>query len=537
MIITNVNVLNYRNIDGIKVTLHPDCNYIIGKNNIGKSNCLSLLSTICNGYTFENEDFLNTEKPIEVEIKIKLSPKEYGFFGDNFSPEDSSSINIRYRQAIQDPYPSIVCVDTNESISRRAIQKINYMQYETTSIPSRKLRLDTQEGAGLLINNFISRFLDSNSKPVFLNDEQIVRLKDFINDRLNKIKSFREYSIEAAVASDPIELLTSMFYLSDGSRKIATTASGVQFIAMASINILCQIMTLYNDKAVPFKERLYTDDNGKKILSLVLSIDEPEVHLHPYLQRSLIGFYKRILKNKDPEFVDLLKQCFDIDGIDGQLIIVTHSTDALIGDYRSIIRFYKKEGNVSVICGYDTALQLDANNKKHLIMHFPEIKEVFYANCAILIEGETEYGCIHNFADKLGISLDDYGICVINARGEGAIPSLQRLLDVFKVRTVAIYDKDVETGQTPADNEFYTQELCFEVEIVKAFCNGEQADLIKQIACDLDHKAASQSMTAEFVRNSFKKMNIPLDDGYVTKKLSDIDDKKDKEEFIRLYAA
>ena len=32
---------------------------------------------------------------------------------------------------------------------------------------------------------------------------------------------------------------------------------------------------------------------------------------------------------------------------------------------------------------------------RHLIMHFPEIKEAFYAKCAVLVEGETEYGCIH----------------------------------------------------------------------------------------------------------------------------------------------
>ena len=54
------------------------------------------------------------------------------------------------------------------------------------------------------------------------------------------------------------------------------------------------------------------------------------MHLHPYLQRSLVGYYKRILKNEDPEFAELLKFCFGIDGICGQLIVVTHSTDVLI---------------------------------------------------------------------------------------------------------------------------------------------------------------------------------------------------------------
>lgn len=71
---------------------------------------------------------------------------------------------------------------------------------------------------------------------------------------------------------------------------------------------------------------------------------------------------------------------------------------------------------------------IKAENEKHLIMHFPEIKEAFYAKCTLLIEGETEYGCIHAFAEKVGVSLDEYGICVINAGGEKSIKPIRKLL-------------------------------------------------------------------------------------------------------------
>ena len=49
MRIACVKVANYRNIDGIEVVFNPECNYIIGENNLGKSNFLSLLVTVCNG--------------------------------------------------------------------------------------------------------------------------------------------------------------------------------------------------------------------------------------------------------------------------------------------------------------------------------------------------------------------------------------------------------------------------------------------------------------------------------------------------------
>ena len=421
---------------------------------------------MCNGKGFDEKDFSDPEKAIEVELDIRLLPNEQGFFGDNFSPDDASLLKIRYYQTIKEAYPTIVSADSNESIQTRLIRKINFLKYETTSMPSRELRLDTQKGAGLLINGIIERFI-GDSVPSFLNDTQVDSLREFINSHLSKIRSFRDYAIKATIAPNPTEMLTSLFYLSDGDRKIETTGSGVQYMAMASINILCQIMELYKSKSAPFEEQLYTDDKGKKLLPLVLAIDAPEVHLHPYLQRSLIGYYKRILRNEDPEFADLLNTCFGIDGINGQLIIVTHSTDALVGDYRNLIRFYKDGNKTSVISGYDLRPIEHTNNEgriktedeKHLIMHFPEIKEAFYAKSAILIEGETEYGCIHAFSNKIGIALDDYGICVINARGEGSIKPLRQLLRLFAVPSFAIFDGDVKAGQTANDGEFFTKEL------------------------------------------------------------------------------
>ena len=517
-------------------------NYIIGENNIGKSNFLTLLATVCSGKSFDEKDFADSEKPIEVELDIKLLPIEQVFFGAKFSAEDASLLKIRYHQTIRDAYPTIVSADSNESIPPKQLRKLNFLKYETTSVPSKELRLDTQKGAGLLISTIIKRFNDS-AACAFLDTTQVDRLMEFINGYLEKIRSFRDYSIKATVSPDSTEMLTKLFYLSDGIRKIESTGSGVQYMAMASINILCQIMELYKSKSVLFEDLLYTDSDGKKLLPLILSIDEPEVHLHPYLQRSLIGYYKRILCNKDTEFVDLLKTLFNVDGISGQIIIVTHSTDALIGDYRNLIRFYKKENITSVISGYalrptpgnNNAGRIKAETEKHLIMHFPEVKEAFYAKCALLIEGETEYGCIHKFAEKIGISLDDYGICVINARGQNSIKPLRQLFTFFAIPSVAIYDGDVKDDHTATPDEFYTTELCFEIEIVKTLFAAGKTDLVRAIALDMDNNACSVPLDANFVRNHFKKMNIDID-SYTPKKLNDVSD-DDEKDFCRMFSA
>ena len=203
MRITHVQVSNFRNIDGISVFIHPECSYIIGENNLGKSNFLAFLNSICNGRGFEERDFFDLEKPIEVEMTIKLLPNEQGFFGDNFSPDDASLLKIKYRQTIKESYPTIVCADTNESIQQRNIRKINYLKYETTAVPSKELRLDTQKGVGLFMNGIIDRFIADNTEaPAFLNNEQVDRLAAFVNEHLKKIKSFRDYSMRLLPKSD-----------------------------------------------------------------------------------------------------------------------------------------------------------------------------------------------------------------------------------------------------------------------------------------------------------------------------------------------
>ena len=561
MRLTRAKVSNYRNIDGITVIFNPDCNFIIGENNLGKSNFLSLLGTVFSGGRgFDEKDFADPEKPIEIELDIKLLPSEQGFFGDNFSPEDASLLKIRYYQKISDAYPTVVSADSCENISAKLLKKINFLKYETTSDPSKVLRLDTQKGAGLLIDGIIERFI-SDGAHAFLNDEQVSGLMEFINKHLDKIRSFRDYSIKATIAPNQTEMLTSLIYLSDGERKIDTTGSGVQYMAMASINILCQIMELYKSKSAPFQEQLYTDGEGKKLLPLVLSIDEPEVHLHPYLQRSLIGYYKKILCNKDSEFTELLKLCFGVDGIDGQLIIVTHSTDALVGDYRNLVRFYKDGVRTAVISGYalrpvegeNNDGRIKSEDEKHLIMHFPEIKEAFYAKCAILIEGDTEFGCITTFAEKLGISLDEFGICVINACGETSIKPIRQLLSLFAIPSIAIYDSDVKAGQAPEVNEFFTSQPCFEIEIVKTLYDKEKQDIIKQIAAGLDSRYADILLDFDLVYKPYKKFGIDLcteetcescgrtqkvkdRSAFLPKLLSDVAD-DNADDFCHLYSA
>ena len=126
----------------------------------------------------------------------------------------------------------------------------------------------------------------------------------------------------------------------------------MKFISLAALCVITHVYQMSLSRAVPMEHNLIVDEKGRRYLPLIISIDEPEIHLHPYMQRSVLHYYQQLLRNEDPQFCRLLKDLFNIDGLRGQLFIVTHSTDSLIDDYRNIIRLYRdKRGMVKAACG------------------------------------------------------------------------------------------------------------------------------------------------------------------------------------------
>ncbi len=235
-------------------------------------------------------------------------------------------------------------------------------------------------------------------------------------------------------------------------------------------------MDLYNSKSLRFDDQIFTNPEGKKLLPIVVTVDEPEVHLNPFTQWTLVKYYEKMLNNKDEDFLVLIKNLFGIDGLCGQLIIVTHSPDLLLGGYHNIIRMYRYSENINVVSG--KSIRLSKQEEKQLLMNFPELKAAFFSKVVLFVEGETEYGCMPSFSEKIDVDFDDYGICLINAEGEKNIRGMRGLLKQFGIDSVAIYDNDVHKESDDA-NIFYTNELCFESEIVSSLIHSNRIDIAR----------------------------------------------------------
>jgi putative ATP-dependent endonuclease of OLD family len=302
------------------------------------------------------------------------------------------------------------------------------------------------------------------------------------------------------------------------------TGYGVQFLILVTLSVLEKLQAIRTQRG---DRGIFEDEtNGKKSISLIIGLDEPEIHLHPYMQRSLIKYLNSVITNNNAEFRTLIKELFDIDDFIGQVIVVTHSPNILLNDYKQIIRFYSEKGVTKIISG--SQFKLDEQVHKHLYLHFPFIKEAFFSRCAIFVEGDSEFSSFPLFAKKLFIEFDDLGICVIQAGGD-AIHKLIELATKFGIPSFGISDKDNGTTPTELPNHFQTDLRDYEEEVVCRLIDSGKEKILRNILVDKDEKWLTRKIEKDslnkrlFSKSDHDKYNLGIskfEEGLI---LNDID--------------
>ena len=486
MYIKWMHIENYRNLADVTLSFHNDINYFVGENAVGKSNFLDILEIImeCNG--FVESDFTDVNKPIRIDFEISLGELNYKSM---YTADEGPTYRLRLEQVVQEVYPRLYRV-TDAEIEPMPLSMIRHALYvchrdtseqELFSIPS-----SIYVELGQLLQAYVSRL----EMPTDDFQREIVSLRKDLDPycMLNI-----QHLVEVLSTSSAME------------RKYS--ADNVRLIMAVALKILAQIYMKVSSATTNLESLLVYDAKGHKFLPIFISVDEPELHLSPYLQRAVLNYYRQIATNENEEFLALLRDIFKIDGLLGQLFVVTHSTDALVDDYRHIIRLYRDENNmVCAACG--VTFNFPKEVEKHLIMHFPEAKEALYARCIIIVEGETEYGSFTGFGKKLGVDFDYFGICLINARGESSISKLQKLFNRFSIPTVALYDRDVEGKYAKAhSNIFYTEEICFEMDFVSYLLAMHKRSIMDAIIKDIIDDARPM-VTKDMARRGYAKLGI-----------------------------
>ena len=469
-----VEINNYRNLTGKTITFNDTLNFLIGENNIGKTNILELINICFAIGKFAETDFMDITLPIKIKFKVKYSNEEIGYFEDNFDVDDSNSITLVAVQDSVDERINYYHDTPNQTkISMATIRTMNILYYYAQRMPSKEVDFRKTSGSGKVLNYLIQHSLEQSEiqEKDILKKTKLKNIVKNVNRQIKKINTITGDSVSAYVDTEVDKLVCRLLGLGDESgRELSSLGEGVQY----AFNILLQIIEIIYDvkttrKPEDFEERLINRD-GKKLFPLFLVLDEPEVHQHPYRQRSLIRKIKALIENNNQEFLDLLKDLFDIDGVTGQIFIATHSPNILLDNYRQFIRLYKSTGTNSqlkIVSGMNVVI--DDKLYKHMLHNFIYLKEAMFSKCIIFVEGDTENGAIPVFAERMGLDMDERGIGVIKLDGADSVKRCMALYKSFGIKSIAIIDKDKKGSYGSEPDIYFTKANDYEEDVYDNF--------------------------------------------------------------------
>ncbi|WP_342376842.1 ATP-dependent nuclease [Bacillus thuringiensis] len=184
----------------------------------------------------------------------------------------------------------------------------------------------------------------------------------------------------------------------------------------------------------------YLGSNAKVYPMLI--IEEPEAHLHPTMQRQLLNFLKKNLKNKKVR----------------QIFVTTHSTHITGAvNLDELICIYKN-GSETLI-GYPGKSFGENKESKKYVQRFLDATKsnMLFAEKIILVEGLAEQLLMSILAEYLDTSLEDCHIAVINVGGK----YFNHFLNLFnasnpysiKRKVVCITDRDPERKQLTSSDK------------------------------------------------------------------------------------
>lgn len=469
-----VEINNYRNLTGKTITFNDTLNFLIGENNIGKTNILELINICLAIGKFAETDFMDITLPIKIKFKVKYSNEEIGYFEDNFDVDDSNSITLVAVQDSVDERINYYHDTPNQTkIGMATIRTMNILYYYAQRMPSKEVDFRKTSGSGKVLNYLIQHSLEQSEiqEKGILKKTKPKNIVKNVNIQIKKINTITGDSVSAYVETEVDKLVCRLLGLGDeNGRELSSLGEGVQY----AFNILLQIIEIiYNVKATrkpeDFEERLINRD-GKKLFPLFLVLDEPEVHQHPYRQRSLIRKIKALIENNNQEFLNLLKDLFDIDGLTGQIFIATHSPNILLDNYRQFIRLYKSTGTDSqlkIVSGMNVVI--DDKLYKHMLHNFIYLKEAMFSKCIIFVEGDTENGAIPVFAERMGLDMDERGIGVIKLDGADSVKRCMALYKSFGIKSIALIDKDKKESYSSEPDIYFTKANDYEEDVYDNF--------------------------------------------------------------------
>lgn len=306
-------------------------------------------------------------------------------------------------------------------------------------------RTETSEEQNKAVEDFKDKLSETDThlsgiyKTLF--DGIVKKVRDFGGVKIN------ESEIEIISTLQHRELLegnTTVVYKHDADNHLPEHYNGLGYMNL--ISMIFEIEILVHE----FKR-----EKGKKPADInLLFIEEPEAHTHPQMQYVFIKNIKKLLdegiKREDGEHRDL------------QYIISTHSACIVSDSDFDDIKYLKRENGNGVIAKNlkDLKDEYDAETTQYqFLKQYLTINraEIFFADKAILIEGDTERILVPTLMRKLDIEeekkhtssgehlpLLSQNISVIEIGAYSQI--FERFIDFLGIKALIITDLDAVDG-------------------------------------------------------------------------------------------
>lgn len=219
----------------------------------------------------------------------------------------------------------------------------------------------------------------------------------------------------------------------------------------------------------------------------ILCVEEPEAYLHPHQQRELARYLCQVLK--------------------GQVILTSHSP-YIVCEFspNSIMRLYKDDQETKVASdGCSSVIEEGFDGFGYRMSVIPA--EAFFADCVILVEGQSELIFYKTLAKQIGIDLDRLNISILSVEGVG-FNTYAKILGALGIYWVARTDNDIFKIQHQDAYRFAGIERG--LELAKQSCDLEETDekVIDAYSCKIHGFADKNSIPSKVLETADKLRDV-----------------------------